>query len=101
MTDESEQELREILGAVVDPEVGVSIVDLGLVYRIEQRGDVVVVELTMTSAACPMSETVVADARRALHRARPGCEVRVSLVWDPPWDPSMMNERARMILGWD
>ncbi len=89
--------LREVL----DPEVGVNIVDLGLVYALRRLGRVVELELTMTSAACPMAGLVEDDARAALEAASPDSEIRVRLVWDPPWSPEMMSERARLTLGWE
>lgn len=100
-SEEREPRLREALRAVLDPEVGVNIVDLGLVYRLAAQAAAIEVELTMTSAACPLAEVVVEDARAALAQAAPGREIRIRLVWEPPWEPSMMSERARRTLGWE
>lgn len=93
--------VREILRQVIDPEIGVNIVDLGLVYRINAGATGVRIEMTMTSPACPLGEMIVDDARAALAAGLPsGGEPEISLVWNPPWDPSMMSERAKTSLGW-
>lgn len=92
----------EALRGVVDPEVGVNVVDLGLVYRIAREEGSIAVDLTMTSAACPMGEMIVAEAEAALARALPaGVAPRIALVWDPPWTPERMSEKAKSALGWE
>lgn len=90
------------LRRVDDPEVGMNIVDVGLVYGVEVVDDCLVVRMTMTSAACPMGEDILEDARHALARALPpGTAIDVTLVWDPPWTPERMSEAARAFFGWD
>ena len=99
--DELEARALEALRTVLDPELGVNIVDLGLVYRVHTSDqDRLAVDLTMTSPACPLGESIVSEAEERLRELEgvPGAEVR--LVWDPPWDPARMSERARSILGW-
>ena len=92
----------QALRGVDDPEIGVSIVDVGLVYAVEADAERVRVRMTMTSAACPMGEDLVEDARAALARAFPGApDVEVELVWDPPWTPERMSPEAREFFGWD
>ncbi len=92
----------EALRAVVDPEVGVNVVDLGLVYRVAREGGSLAVDLTMTSAACPMGEMIVAEAGEALAKVMPpGMRARIALVWDPPWTPELMSEKAKSALGWE
>lgn len=95
------EQARAALRVVVDPEVGVNIVDLGLVYHIEVAPDQIKVALTMTSPACPLSELIIEEAEGVL-RAMVADTVLVSigLVWSPPWDPSMMSDKARENLGW-
>jgi metal-sulfur cluster biosynthetic enzyme len=96
-----EERLREALYSVDDPEVGMNIVDLGLVYRIDIGPQRVRVELTMTTPACPMGDLITENARRAVSAALPeGVAVEVALVWDPPWTPDMMSESARQTFGW-
>ena len=97
----AEEQLREVLRQVDDPEVGMNIVDLGLVYRIDIMPGRVHVELTMTTPACPMGDLISANALRALGAAVPqDTAVDVALVWDPPWTPDMMSESARQTFGW-
>jgi metal-sulfur cluster biosynthetic enzyme len=96
-----EDALRDALRTVVDPEAGVNIVDLGLVYRIETQAGQVRVEMTMTSPACPMGEMIVDDVKVALRSALPsGTAVEVELVWSPPWEPAMMSDAARRHFDW-
>jgi len=93
--------VRAALRQVEDPEAGMNIVDLGLVYLIEVAASHVRVDLTMTSAACPMSESVVADAYAAIAAVAPeGTAIDVRLVWDPPWTPDRMSDLAREHFGW-
>lgn len=78
-----------------------NIVDLGLVYGIEV-GDVgVQVQMTMTSAACPMADMIIDDAHAALQGALPrDTPVEIEMVWDPPWTPDRMSGLAREHFGW-
>ncbi len=100
-TDELEI-LRKALRKVVDPEVGMNIVDLGLVYDIRRDSGGVSVDITMTSPACPMGEGILAEAEYELQAVLPtDVPVAVNLVWDPPWSATRMSERAREILGWE
>ena len=93
--------VRMALREVVDPEVGMNIVDLGLVYAVAIGDDGVCVDITMTSAACPMAELIVEDARAAVAALLPPqVPVDVRLVWDPPWTPERMSPLARETFGW-
>ena len=93
--------IRDALRKVVDPEVGANIVDLGLVYRIELTDRQLLVEMTMTSPACPMGDLIVDDAHAELDRVLPAdVSVNIQVVWEPPWHPSMMSEQCRLRLGW-
>lgn len=95
------EQIRDALRKVVDPEVGANIVDLGLVYRIELNGRRLLVEMTMTSPACPMGDLIVDDAHAELDRVLPAdVSVNIQVVWEPPWNPSMMSEQCRLRLGW-
>lgn len=95
------QTLQNALRQVIDPEVGMNIVDLGLVYRLEQTADGVELDLTMTSPACPMGEGIAQEAENILAaNVPPGCPVHVQLVWNPPWTPERMSDHARSHFGW-
>jgi metal-sulfur cluster biosynthetic enzyme len=104
MMEAPDAELTErVLAAlqqVIDPELGLDVVALGLVYGVEVSGPVVRVRLTMTTPACPLGEQIVRDAEMRLG-ALPGvADVRVDLVWDPPWTPERMSAEAKETLGW-
>jgi metal-sulfur cluster biosynthetic enzyme len=94
--------VRDALRSVMDPEAGMNIVDLGLVYGIDASpAHGVRVELTMTSGACPMAEMICDEARVAIEAAvPPGTPVEIEMVWDPPWTPDRMSDRAREQFGW-
>jgi metal-sulfur cluster biosynthetic enzyme len=97
----SEDDVRDALRDVVDPEVGLNIVDLGLVYGIETGADRIAVRMTMTSPGCPMGEMILESAEIAVRAAAPAVpRIDIELVWDPPWTPDMMSEFARGQLGW-
>ncbi|MBS1129026.1 MAG: hypothetical protein H6R16_28 [Proteobacteria bacterium] len=97
------EQIRTALRKVVDPEVGANIVDLGLIYRIEfDAPGKLLIEMTMTSPACPMGEMIVDDAYAELDSVLPAdCQPEIRLVWEPPWAPSMMSEKCRLSLGWN
>ena len=99
-----EARVREALGTVYDPEIPASIVELGLVYLahvepLPEGGHKVIVRMTLTAPGCGIGGVLLDDVRRTVG-AIPGVkEVDVELVFDPPWDPSMMSEAARLQLG--
>ena len=96
-----EDYMREALRLVDDPEVGMSIVDLGLSYRMNILPDRFHVKLTMPSAACPWGDLIPEKARRGGSAALPqDLAVDVVLVGAPPWTPDMMSESARQTFGW-
>jgi metal-sulfur cluster biosynthetic enzyme len=93
--------IREALRTVEDPEAGMNIVDLGLVYTIDVGADGVIVEMTMTTAACPMAEMLTEEVRGVVEGlVPPETAVSVRLVWDPPWTPDKMTGIAREHFGW-
>ena len=97
----TEKEVRAALRGVIDPEVGMNIVDLGLVYDVEISANKLHVDLTMTTPACPMGEMILDDARHALAALVPtGVEIDLNLIWDPPWSADKMSEHARKHFGW-
>jgi len=97
----SEQDVRAVLMRVDDPELGVNIVDLGLVYGVEVSVSGIFVKLTMTTPACPLHEYLTRACDEAIRGRFPDVNsVHVELVWEPPWDPSRMSQTARKQLGW-
>ena len=96
------EEIRHALRQVMDPEVGMNIVDLGLIYRIDCAPGELYIELTMTTPACPLSDMILDNIDAVLDPRRPPeVNIRVALVWDPPWAPAMMEEGARAHVGWN
>lgn len=97
----TEDEVLEALRSVEDPEAGMSIVDLGLVYGVEVAPSRVHVRMTMTSPACPVAPYIVEESDAAIRTVAPDLpDVTVELVWDPPWTPDRMSEDARQRFGW-
>jgi metal-sulfur cluster biosynthetic enzyme len=90
----------EMLKDVIDPELGVNIVDLGLVYdaNISESNDVEVV-MTLTSMGCPLGPVITDEVRRALGGLFGVGDITVKIVWSPPWSPERMTEDARDELG--
>lgn len=102
MSSAEVQRVWDLLREVVDPELGINIVVLGLVYDVVVEEGKVRVALTMTTPACPLHAYVLEAIEAILRRALPGVrEVGVELVWDPPWHPDMMSEEAKRQLGWE
>jgi metal-sulfur cluster biosynthetic enzyme len=95
------ERVREALKRVIDPEIGVNIVDLGLVYSTAVAAGDVRIAMTMTSPACPLGESIAAEAERVVAKCVPDVRsVTVDLVWEPAWQPSMMSDAAKAQLGW-
>ena len=88
------------LSSVDDPELGVNVVDLGLVYGAAWAGAGIFVRMTMTSPSCPMAEMLAAEVRSALRRQFPEAPVTVDVCCDPPWSPVRISEAGRRQLGW-
>jgi len=95
----SRDEVIEALRQVEDPELGMDIVDLGLLYDVEVEGPKVKVTHSLTSMGCPVGPLIQEDIDRVT-RELPGVEdVDVELTWDPPWTPEKMSDDAKFILG--
>jgi metal-sulfur cluster biosynthetic enzyme len=93
------EELRDALNTVEDPELGMGIVDLGLVYDVEVEGSTARVTQTLTSMGCPVGPYIqeqISDVARGVEGID---EVEVELVWTPPWSPDLMSEDAKFVLG--
>lgn len=87
------------LRTVKDPELGVNVVDLGLVYTVQSREDQVEVEMTLTSPACPAGPEILRNAVAALETLEGVSKANVRLVMSPPWSPDKMSDEARDELG--
>lgn len=96
----SQQDVRQILSQIIDPETGANIVDMGLVYDVAIRDTEVVITMTMTSPACPMGGMIIEDVEETLRRYLPqDYTSTVNIVWEPAWDPSMMSVSLRERFG--
>jgi metal-sulfur cluster biosynthetic enzyme len=93
--------IAQALGRVVDPEVALDIVSIGLVYGVRVADGRVDVEVTMTTSACPVTDVIVGEIEAELDRAVPDqFLIHVELVWEPPWTPDRMSDRAKAFMGW-
>ena len=90
----------DALKRVYDPEIAVDVVNLGLVYDVLIDNDRVAVKMTTTASGCPVGNYIVAQAKRAIGSIQGIKEVDVELVYDPPWQESMISEEGRRMLGW-
>ena len=100
----SEDKVREELKKVIDPELFINIVDLGLIYVVDLKEKEdgkadVTIEMTMTSPACPAGPQLIAGSKNVVSQMEEVDEVEVKVVMDPPWTPDKMTEDARDQLG--
>lgn len=91
--------LIQALKTVIDPELNVNVVDLGLVYSVQAEEDRVAVEMTLTSPACPMGPEILRNSVAALEKVEGVAKADVRLVMSPPWTPDRMTDEARDELG--
>ncbi|MCZ4560352.1 metal-sulfur cluster assembly factor [Rhodococcus sp. IEGM 1401] len=90
------EDLEEAMRDVVDPELGINVVDLGLVYDIKiDADDIVTVDMTLTSAACPLTDVIEDQARGALVRSGLAADLKINWVWMPPWGPDKITDDGR------
>lgn len=94
-----EGEVRAALRRVVDPEMGINIVDLGLVYEIDVYDDEVIVQMTLTSPACPMGPQIVRDSKAAAESVKGVSQAEIALVWEPFWTSERIDPRIRAYMG--
>ena len=92
-------DVEEAMRDVVDPELGINVVDLGLVYGLNiepgDQGSVAVIDMTLTSAACPLTDVIEDQSRAALIGTGLVTDVRINWVWNPPWGPDKITEDGR------
>ena len=94
----TQDQLEEAMKDVVVPELGINVVDLGLVYGIDRDGDTAVIDMTLTSAACPLTDVIEEQTRSALTAGPDGglvSDIRINWVWMPPWGPEKITEDGR------
>lgn len=101
MAEVSRERVLAALRNVLDPELWINVIDLGLVYAIEVEEGHVRVAMTMTTPACPISSFLSQAATNAIWKESPEAQsVQVELVWAPAWNATMMSPEARRQMGW-
>jgi metal-sulfur cluster biosynthetic enzyme len=100
MTKEiTKENITEILRTVIDPEIGINIIDLGLVYDINIVDNKIDITMTLTTPGCPMHGSITDWVKRIIEMTIPDVTVNVNLVWEPKWTPDKMSEEAKLQLG--
>lgn len=95
-----EAQVLEALRTCFDPEIPVNIYELGLIYNVNvEEGGTVTITMTLTSPHCPAAQSMPAEIEEKVKGISGVSDVKIDLVWDPPWDPSKMSEAARLQLG--
>jgi FeS assembly SUF system protein len=98
--EELKQRVIETLRTVYDPEIPVDIYELGLVYDVDVSEEGAVgIRMTLTSPMCPVAESLPPEVEAKARSVEGVRDVKVELVWDPPWSPAMMSDAARLQLG--
>ena len=96
----TEEQVKNALRECYDPEIPVNIVDLGLIYDIKvSPEDEVHITMTLTSQGCGMAQQIALQAKQKVAEVQGVKEAKVTVVWDPPWNPSKMSEEAKKKLG--
>ncbi|GAB4291871.1 MAG: SUF system Fe-S cluster assembly protein [Ignavibacteriaceae bacterium] len=95
----NKEELFEILKSVIDPEIGINIVDLGLVYNIESTENTNKITMTLTTPGCPMHNSITGWVENVVSQFEPEKKVIVNLVWEPQWTPDKMSPEAKQELS--
>ncbi len=96
-----ETTVLSVLKTIYDPEIPVNIYDLGLIYSVDiDNEDNVTVEMTLTAPNCPVADSILAEVKDKVNFIQGVKTATVNLVFDPPWDQSMMSEEAKLELGY-
>ncbi|MCL5437816.1 MAG: metal-sulfur cluster assembly factor [Candidatus Thermoplasmatota archaeon] len=91
----TKEEILDELKQVSDPEIGMDVVSLGLIYEVQINGDRVYIKMTMTAPTCPVTPWILSEAQRVVENLKDVEAADVELVWEPPWNPSMMSDEAK------
>lgn len=95
----SKDQVIDILKTVIDPEIGINIIDIGLVYDVSIKDKVIKITMTLTTPGCPMHGSITDWVQRVITKTIPGSTVYVNLVWEPKWSPEKMSDEAKQQLG--
>ena len=95
----TEDEIREVMKQVEDPDLGVNVVDLGLLYGVslDEHGKVIL-DMTLTSPSCPLTEQILGDSQGAVFPLDGVSSVDINWVWDPPWSPESMTDEGKLMM---
>ena len=96
-----EDKVRSSLRKVLDPELRINIVDLGLVYDVREESGEVEVEMTLTSPGCPLAGVIDERIKEVVGKVRGVKKITIEIIWDPPWNQDMMSDEAKAELGFD
>ena len=99
--DITKERVLASIETVTDPELGINVVDLGLIYNVLIEDAKISVDMTLTSPGCPMAAMIASDVELAIREAFETMDVEVSIVWDPPWTPERLSPTGRTQLGYD
>lgn len=94
-----EDKIYELLKTVIDPEVDVNVVDLGLIYDIKINGNDVEVVMTLSTPGCPLGDTIMENISQVIVANIPDVKVDVQLVWEPAWTPELISPEGKVALG--
>ena len=97
----SPEGIREILKPIQDPDLGISVVDLGLIYNIENKDGDINIEMTFTTPACPYGPQILEEIKYTLNALDDVGSVNIDVVWDPPWSMERISEETRLEMGMD
>jgi metal-sulfur cluster biosynthetic enzyme len=95
----TKQDVMKVLKKCYDPEIGISLVDLGLIYDVQVKNDKVNIKMTLTTPGCPMHSFMINDVEENVKKLKGVKEVKVELVWNPPWIPDKMSKGTKKKLG--
>jgi len=94
-----QDDIREAMKQVDDPELGINVVDLGLLYGVSMdEGGAVTLDMTLTSMGCPLTDQIIADVRKYVEPLDGVTSVDANWVWDPPWGPDKMTDDGKLMM---
>jgi FeS assembly SUF system protein len=97
---ERERQITENLKQIYDPEIPMNIVDLGLIYGFEWKGDDVTLKMTLTAPGCPVAGILAEEVKMAIEKVPNVRSAKVDMIWDPPWSPDRMSDFAKRQFGY-
>lgn len=100
MEELKQEDIMNALSRVYDPEINIPITDLGLVYKVDLEGDHVIIDFSLTSPGCPLADYLEQEIRTSVSGVSGVGRITTNLVWTPYWGPELMNEEARLSLGY-